>query len=146
MTVVLWPGSSDDPGSSATVPSVRKQSADLLTVTVHANLSSAVVIAVRGEVDMYTSPLLQDVLLAQLRPDGPPLVLDLTDVDFFGAAGLNALITARAAAVAVGVRLCLVARRRPVLLPLTITGLDREFDIHPALTDALPAPRGGPDG
>jgi hypothetical protein len=47
------------------------------------------------------------------------------------AAGLTALVTVKHAAVSAGSSLCLVARNRVVLLPLTITGLDSESDIYP---------------
>ncbi|MGB3440902.1 MAG: STAS domain-containing protein [Actinophytocola sp.] len=127
------------------MPSGRRQNADLLTVTVHANYSGAVVVAVRGEVDLYTGPLLRDVVFSLLRPDGPPLVIDLADVDFLGAAGLSVLVVAREAAMAAGVRVSLVAHHHPVLLPLMVMGLDRVFDIYPALAGALPAQEGGPD-
>ena len=47
---------------------------------------------------------------------------------------------------ATGSSLCLVARTRVVLLPLTITGLDCEFDIYPELADVPLFLGGGPDG
>jgi anti-sigma B factor antagonist len=124
----------------------RHPRAGFLTVMAEPNRFGAVVIAVRGDVDWITGPLIRDALLTQLRPTGPPLVIDLTDVDFLGAAGLTALETVREAAVAAGVRLCLVARTRVVLLPLTVTGLDRRFDIHPDLASVLSVPGDGPDG
>jgi anti-sigma B factor antagonist len=105
------------------------------------------VITVRGEVDLCTSALLlRNALLAQLRPTGPQLVIDLTDVRFLGAVGLTVLVTVWDAAVAAGTGLCAVARTRVVLLPLTITGLDRVFDIYPDLADVSPFPGDGPDG
>lgn len=115
--------------------------AELLTTTAQPIPSGAVVITVRGEVDSCTSPLLRDAILDQLRPVGPPLVVDLRGVEFFGAAGLTVLLTVREAAVTAGTRLCLVAHNRAVLLPLAITGLEREFDIHddyPPVSDAGP--------
>ena len=126
-------------------PPVRS-GAELLTATAHPVPSGAVVITMRGEVDRSTSPLLWDALLAQLRPARPQLVIDLTDVGFFGAAGLTVLAAVRDAAVAMGTRLSVVARTRVVLLPLTITGLDRVLDIYPDLADVTPSPGGGADG
>lgn len=121
-------------------------STQLLTVTARPTPSGAVVVTVRGEVDSRTGPLLQDVALANLTPAGPPLVIDLTGVTFLGAAGLTVLDILGRSATAANVRLSLVAHARVVLRPLTLTGLDREFDIHSALADALPLPGGGPDG
>jgi anti-anti-sigma factor len=105
-----------------------------------------VVIRVCGEVDLLTSPLLRDVLLTQPREPGLRLIVDLTEVGFFGAAGLAVLATVRQATLAVGTGLCLVARTRPVLLPLTITGMHTQFDIYPDLAHALlRAAGGGPE-
>lgn len=144
--VVVSPAEPPDrPFGIATIPPGPRPAADLLTVTVRPVPSGPVVVAAHGEVDWYTSLLLQDTLLAQVRPNGPRLVTDLTDVGFFGATGLTVLLTVARAAAAAEVRLCLVAHGRAVLLPLTITGLDRVFDIHPALAGALSCPRGGAD-
>ncbi|MGW6929713.1 STAS domain-containing protein [Lentzea sp. NPDC054927] len=92
-----------------------------------------VVLAVRGEVDSCTSPLLRDRLLEHLRPTCRQLVVDLTEVSFFAAAGLTVLVTVGEAATAAGVRLFLVADTPVVLRPLMITGLDDVFDVHPNL-------------
>lgn len=101
-----------------------------------ADQPDAVVIAVRGEVDSCTSPLLRDRLLEHVRPACLQLVVDLTEVSFFGAAGLTVLVTVREAAEAAGVRLCLVAGTRVVLRPLMITGLDEALDICPDIAHA----------
>jgi anti-sigma B factor antagonist len=111
--------------------------AQLLSVTAHPVPPDVVVIMVRGEVDLLTGPLLLDALLAQLHGPGRQLIVDLTAVDFFGAAGLTVLATARQATLAVGTGLCLVANTRPVLLPLTITAMHTQFDIYPDLAQAL---------
>lgn len=154
MTAVLPAVTSDRPPPAAppfaavlmdvVVQPGRRPGPELLTVTAQPILPGAVVITVRGEVDLGTSPLLQDSLLAHLRHACPPLVIDLTDVGFFGAAGLTVLVTAREAAMAAGIRLCVVANSRSVLRPLTITGLDRMFDIHSNRTQALLCLGGGP--
>lgn len=108
-------------------------------------LPDAVVLTVRGAVDLRTSPLLRDRLLSHLRPAIPYVVVDLTRVTFFGVAGLTVLLDVREATEAAGIRLRLVAHTRVVLLPLAITGVDRVFDIHPNLDSALDR-RDGPDG
>ncbi len=105
--------------------------AEFLTVTAHPVAPGVVVITVRGEVDLLTGPL----LLAHHGPDRR-LIVDLTAVGFVGAAGLTVLATVRQATLAVGTGLCLVANTRPVLLPLTITGMHTQFDIYPDLAHA----------
>jgi anti-anti-sigma factor len=134
----------------AVLPYVSTASPDphpqLLTVTARTVPPDAVVLAVRGAVDLSTSPLLQHLLLSHLRDAAPRVTIDLTEVSFLSAAGLTVLVNVKQAAVSAGSSLCLVARTRVVLLPLTITGLDSEFDIYPELADAPPFAGDGPDG
>ena len=118
----------------------------LLTIATHPVPPAATVLTMHGEVDMLTSTQMADQLLPLVRDSVPHVIVDLTDVGFFGVAGLTVLVNAREAAVVAGVTLSLVASTRPVLLPLTITGLDDLFDISPDLTDALVRAGCGPDG
>ena len=111
--------------------------AEFLSVTAHPVPPDAVVITVCGEVDLLTSRLLLDALLAHLHRPARRLIVDLTAVGLLGAAGLTVLATAKQATLAVGTGLGLVAHTRPVLLPLTITGMHSQFDIYPDLTHAL---------
>jgi anti-anti-sigma factor len=117
-----------------------------VTVTAHPAPPDATVVSVRGEVDMLTSALLGDRLLTHVLDTVGHVIVDLTRVGFFAAAGLTVLVNARQAAVAAGITFCLVASTRAVLLPLTITGLDDVFDIRPNLTHALLRAGCGPDG
>jgi len=132
VTVVFLPVST---GPSAVVAPVRRPAPQPLTVTVCPGPADAVVLSVRGEVDMSTGPFLQQALLSHLADAAPQVTVDLTGVSFLGAAGLAVLVNVKRAAVVAESRLRLVARTRAVLLPLTITGLDGEFDIYPALAD-----------
>ncbi|GAA2698166.1 MULTISPECIES: STAS domain-containing protein [Actinosynnema] len=101
----------------------------------------AVVLKVSGEVDQLTvEPLHRELLaaLARVRPP-EPVVVDLTEVGFFGSAGLNELVTGHLQAELLGTRLAVVARHREVLRPLAISGLDEQLDVHPTLQAALGA-------
>ena len=126
----------DHPAHTAAVQPESRPGLEVPTVAVSPALPDAVVIAVRGEVDSCTSPLLRDRLLEHVLPSCPQLVVDLTEVSFFGAAGLTVLVMVREAAEAAAVRLCLVAGTRVVLRPLVITGLDEVFDISPDIAHA----------
>jgi anti-sigma B factor antagonist len=145
MTAVLPSVSTDHPPPTVTLPDLHS-GAEFLTVTARPVSPNAVVIAVRGEVDLFTSPLLRDRLLGHLRHAAPQLVIDLTEVDFLGAAGLTVLVSVRESAVAMGIRMCVVAHTHRVLLPLAIVGLDGVFDIYPDLAQALLRAGCGPDG
>jgi len=109
-------------------------------------MSGAVVLGVRGEVDLATSSSLQRVLLSQLHDAGQLVIVDVTGVSFLGAAGLTMLVNLKQAAIAEGITLCLVAGTHVLLLPLRITGLDGEFDIRPEFGDAPFVVGDGPNG
>lgn len=109
---------------------------ELLIITARTEPSGAAVVAVRGEMETTTCPLLRDRLIAHLRFTHQ-LVLDLGEVTFLGAVGLTLLVQVRAAALMAGTRLCVVARTRPVLLPVMITGLTGALDLHADVADAL---------
>ena len=107
----------------------------LLAVAVRPLSAHTLLCAVSGEVDLSTAPHLRDRLLGQIGVVGSDLVVDLSEVGFLGAAGLTVLVEARAAAAASGVGLYVVARTRPVLRPMAVTGLDVEFDVFPRVDD-----------
>jgi anti-sigma B factor antagonist len=146
VTAVLPQVSTDAPSPSVTSQPDLHPARQLLTVTTHPAPPAAIVLTVRGEVDMLTSTQLTDQLLPHVWDTVPHVIVDLTEVGFFAAAGLTVLVNARQAAMAAGLTLRLVASTRPVLLPLTITGLDGMFDISPDLTHALLRAGCGPDG
>lgn len=127
MTPILQRAPTDRPSPAAVV----QPDAEVASVTACAAPPGVVVLAVRGEVDSCTSPLLRDRLLEHLRPTCRQLVVDLTEVRFFAAAGLTVLVAVREAAEAAGVGLSLVADTRVVLRPLMITALDGVFDVCP---------------
>jgi anti-sigma B factor antagonist len=144
--MAVLPHVSTDHQPAATAWSDPHPATRLLTITAHPAPPAATVLTVRGDVDMLTSRLLGDRLLPHVRDTVPYVIVDLTDVGFFAAVGLAVLANARDAATAAGVTLYLVASTRPVLLPLTITGLDGTFDISPDLAHALLRAGCGPDG
>jgi anti-anti-sigma factor len=108
-----------------------------LSVTADLVSPHTVVITARGDVDMATSPLLQARLHEWIRRPGPALVVDLTGVRFFGAAGVTVLVRAAESAKTAGVEFLVVAAGRVVLLPLRITGLRDALVLCPTLSQAL---------
>jgi anti-anti-sigma factor len=102
------------------------------TVTEQLVRRGSVVIAVLGEVDLRSGPLLHTRLHEHVRMAGPDLIVDLTAVSFLGIAGLATLMAAWEATVTAEVEFVVVARTRAVLRPLRLTGLDRKFDVVPS--------------
>jgi anti-sigma B factor antagonist len=99
------------------------------TVTEKLVRRGSVVIAVVGEVDLRSGPVLHVRLQEHVRKAGPDLIVDLRAVSFLGIAGLATLMAVWEATVIAEVEFVVVARTRAVLRPLRITGLDRKFDV-----------------
>ena len=97
-----------------------------------------VVLALVGEIDLYTAPRLQSELTSALS-DGKPtqIVVDMSGVEFCDSTGMNVLLAAHRAATERGGQLALAAPRPSVRKILEVTGLQSVFTIHddvPAVT------------
>lgn len=116
-------------------------SAELLGLTVQHPAIGVCVVAVEGEVDTLTAPLLDACLREQLAGVPTHLIVDLQPVRFLGSAGLNCLLQARELAQqTTEVHLHLAGLvTRVVARPLEVTGLLERFDTYPSVTDALTA-------
>ena len=99
------------------------------------------VVAVAGELDMLTAPLLDACVREQLATVPTDLILDLEAVRFLGSCGLSCLLRARELVQqTTGVRLSLAGLvTRAVARLLEVTGLLEQFDTYSCLTDALTA-------
>jgi anti-sigma B factor antagonist len=108
----------------------------------HEVLDGAVVVTITGEVDMRTSPEMEEQLLVALDTAGTPVVADLTGVSFLDSIGLSALVRSHQLGVHNGNALRVVAAGRAVLRPLQLTALDSVLDLYPTLGEALAGPTG----
>jgi anti-sigma B factor antagonist len=93
----------------------------------------AVTVAVRGEVDIATVELLYAGIQHGLHKKPEHLSVYLSDVSFFGATGLHALLEARRRAQEQSAALVLCAPSRPVLTVLGLARLDEVFEIEDEL-------------
>ena len=93
------------------------------------------VLTVRGEVDVYSAPALQDGLSTLLDSDAKGLVVDLTEVGFLDSTGLGVLVAARTAAA--DRPLPIACKHERILKLFKITGLDGVFEIHPSVDAAV---------
>ena len=95
------------------------------------------VLNVRGEIDVATSPEL-DELLTGLVARGPELIIvDLTDVSFIDSTGLGVLVGAVRDVRAGGGDLRLVVTQPQIIKLLELTGLDEVFSIVENASDAV---------
>ncbi len=98
--------------------------------------AGAVVLSVCGEVDIGTAPALDDALTAALRCTPAVLVVDLSGVDFLGAAGIAVLVAAAlAGADRTAVRV--VSTRRECALPILLTDARAALVVYGTVEDAV---------
>jgi anti-sigma B factor antagonist len=96
----------------------------------------AFVIHVTGELDLASSPIL-DELLSETESMAEPLVLELTGVTFMGSSGLELLMKHGERCRAAGRTMLVVANSRAVLRPISLTGLTTAVTLVSTLADAL---------
>ncbi|GAA3845722.1 MULTISPECIES: STAS domain-containing protein [Amycolatopsis] len=96
----------------------------------------AVVVQVSGELDLLTTPRLDDAASRALREQPSLLVLDLTGVTFLGSAGMASLVAVRQAA-GDDLPIRLAAADPVVVRAMEVVGLDEEFPLYPTCEDAL---------
>ncbi|MGH3782512.1 MAG: STAS domain-containing protein [Pseudonocardiaceae bacterium] len=110
----------------------------LLELTVEHPTVGVCVVAVDGELDMVTAPLLEACLDQQLATGPTHLILDLQLVRFMASNGLNCLLNAHELAQTTGAQLHLAGLvTRAVARPLQITQLLELFNTYPTLSAAL---------
>jgi anti-sigma B factor antagonist len=95
------------------------------------------ILAVSGEVDVYSAPALKDKITELLESGQTTLIVDLSSVAFLDSTGLGALVEARAATTEAGGAMPLVCNQERILKLFTITGLDGVFSIHAEVDEAL---------
>lgn len=104
------------------------------------------VVAVTGEIDAVTAPILKDKLMELVATGVERVVVDLTLVTFIESVGLGTLVAARKRLAAGDKNLCLVIgdHQRNIRVPFEITRLDNVFPIHStreaAVDDCLSEP------
>jgi len=113
---------------------VRPQ--DLLRVTAH-HSGGAVVLAVAGEVDLLSAPVLGSEVTAALAVAPDLLVIDLSEVSFLASIGITVLLEARREAGS-GTRVRVVAPEAGVVhRTLRLTGLVEALAVAGTREDAL---------
>ena len=99
------------------------------------------VVAVGGEADLHTAPLLKGELVRAIDSGARRLVVDFSRTTFIDSTVLGNLVRARKRLVtAGGEEVALVATDSTVVRVLEVTGLDRVFAIFPTREAAMRAP------
>src|ERR1051325_7181054 len=95
------------------------------------------VIALGGEVDVYTSPRVQEEIVNLLNGGTHKLIVDLTGVEYLDSTGLGVLIGGLKRARERDGDLKLICDNVRILRIFEITGLTKIFDIHRTEAEAL---------
>ena len=97
------------------------------------------VVTVAGEIDVYTAPQLRAVLDEEIGGRHARLVVDLDEVSFLDSTGLGVLVGRLKLVRNQSGWLRIVCSNDRILRVFRITGLDKVFDIHDSLEEALAA-------
>jgi anti-sigma B factor antagonist len=98
---------------------------------------STYVIALSGEVDLYTAPEFKQQLLDVIAKGATDVVVDFTKTTFIDSTTLGVLVGGVKRLRAKDGRLSLVCSDRNITKIFEITGLDRVFTIYPTRDEAL---------
>lgn len=89
------------------------------------------VVAVRGEIDVATSPALRDELYSTIDQGSRALVVDLSRLSFIDSSGLGVLVASLKHMREVDGELILSGLDHPALRVFEITGLTQLFTMEP---------------
>jgi len=99
--------------------------------------NEAYVIALTGEVDLYTAPEFKQQLLEVIGQGAKEVVVDFSDTTFIDSTTLGVLVGGVKRLRPNGGRLSLVCNDRNITKIFEITGLDRVFTIYPTREEAV---------
>lgn len=101
----------------------------------------ASVLTLRGEIDVYTAPLLRQALVDIIDQGNLDVVVDMSHVDFLDSTGLGVLVEGLKRVKTRGGTLAIVATQDKILKIFDITGLNKAFPIAPTVDEALSQPQ-----
>src|ERR1700741_5113750 len=93
------------------------------------------ILAVRGEVDVYSAPRLREKLVELVSEGDRQIVASLEGVDFLDSTGLGVLVGGLKRLRSHEGDLTLVCSQPRILKVFEITGLTKVFDIHDSVVD-----------
>jgi anti-sigma B factor antagonist len=102
-------------------------------------VGATTVVAVGGEIDVYTAPKLRDKITELVGAGVYQLVVDLEAVEFLDSTGLGVLVGGLKKVRAHDGSLRLVCTQDRLLKIFRITGLAKVFDIHESADEAVAA-------
>lgn len=107
-----------------------------LTLTTR-DVDGKTIVAVGGEIDVYTAPKLRDTITELLAAGVYDVIIDMLDVEFLDSSGLGVLVGALKKVRAHDGSLQLICNQDRLLKIFRITGLAKVFVIHESADAAL---------
>lgn len=95
------------------------------------------VLALAGELDLYSADAFRTALDAALEDGATRLAIDLTAVDFIDSVALGVLANAMKRLRTAGGGLAVISGNPQIIRVFEITGLDRMLVLAPSLNEAL---------
>ena len=95
------------------------------------------VVAVAGEIDLFTAPEFKQHLVRAMEGGATRLVIDLSATTFIDSSSLGVMIGAHRRLRERGSSLVVVCDNEAIVKTFKITGLDGVFTLVPSLDDAL---------
>ncbi len=95
------------------------------------------VMALSGEIDMHESPYLRKELMALVGKKTTPLVVDFQAVSYIDSSGIATFVEGLKGMMAFGGKLQLVSIPAGIMEIFSFSKLDKVFEIHGSVDDAL---------
>src|SRR5207253_3152991 len=114
----------------------RRRSAAVFAIDHHQVDERTAVVAVEGDLDLASAPMLKRVLVERLKAGSTRLVVDLTGVRFLDSTALGVLVGVNRKLESDG-RLALAGVPSPVRRVIEVSGVAPNFEIFPAVEQAL---------
>lgn len=90
-----------------------------------------------GDVDLYTSPRLREALLAEIKPDGPSVLVGMSGVPYIDSSGIATLVEGLQLSRQTKTRLGLFGLRPNARSVLELARLHKVFTIFASEAEAL---------
>ena len=100
------------------------------------NVNGAAVVALTGDVDLQTSPVVRQKLLESLEGNNR-VVVDLSAVNYIDSSGVASLVEAFQVSRKKGSSFALASVSAAAMRVLSLARLDKVFTIHPSVEAAL---------
>jgi anti-sigma B factor antagonist len=110
-----------------------------LTLDVYSEPTGFTVIAVSGEIDVYTAPKLREKLISLVEAGSYQLIVDMEGVEFLDSTGLGVLVGGLKRVRAHDGWIDLVCTQSRIQRIFRITGLNKVFNIYDSVAQATAA-------